>query len=309
MTLARLRARWRARPPHHARSLWILLIVLDMLPWPWGENFLAGLFMLAGLASPSRRRSALAWADAQGAARRWRLAAAACAFLGHWAARARTLGFRRPEDLRDNLVVEGREHLIAVPGAAILLGFHLGPSGGDLTFRVLGYPVTFFGWSDRAATLGWWSEEWRPFVEPHPLSFAAGRPQRWSAVLYVARDILLKGEKIHILADGDGREAFRLPLSVGEWPIGAGWLTLHQLTGAPVLPVFRHLEGCRQVMTIHAPLPALGSTSQGSLEVWRNRLTCLVEDYIRRFPEQCPHLALVLRMADRRLAGAAPARS
>ena len=39
---------------------------------------------------------------------------------------------------------------------------------------------------------------------------------------------------------GDGAEAFRLPLSVGDWPIRAGWLTLHQLTGAPVLPLLPH---------------------------------------------------------------------
>jgi lauroyl/myristoyl acyltransferase len=287
--------------------LWILLIVLDMLPWPWGEEILAGVFMIGGLARPSRRRSALAWAEAQGTAHPWRLAAEVCAFLGRWVAQMRALGLRRPEDLRNNLVVEGREHLTAVPGGAILLGFHLGPGGGgDMTFRVLGYPVTFFGWNDRAATLGWWSDEWRPFVEPDPLSFAAGRRERWLAALYTARDILLKGGKVHLLADGDGREVFRLPLSVGELSIGAGWLTLHQLTGAPVLPVVRRLEGRRHVMTIHPPLPTLASTSQESLEAWRGRLTRLVEDYVRRFPEQCPHLALVLRMAGPRPAGASP---
>ena len=302
MTLARLRARWRARPPHHARSLWALLIVLDALPRPWGERALAGLFMLAGLASPGRRRSALAWADAQHAARRWRLAAATCAYLGHWVAWGRALGFRGPEHLRDHLALEGGEHLAAVPGAAILLGFHLGVSGGDMTFRILGYPVTFFGWSDRAAALGWWSGAWRPFVEPHPLSFAAERRQRWLALLYAAREILVAGGKIHILADGDGREAFRLSLSVGEWRLGAGWLTLHRITGAPVLPVVRRLEGSRQIITVHPPLPALAPSPEG-LEVWRERLTGVVEDYIRRFPAQCPHLALVLRLADRRRAG------
>jgi hypothetical protein len=31
------------------------------------------------------------------------------------------------------------------------------------------------------------------------------------------------------------------------------------------------------------------------LEVWRDSLTRLLEDYVRRFPEQCPHLALAQR--------------
>jgi hypothetical protein len=295
---ARLRARWRARPRHHSATLWTLLIVLDLLPWPWGEDVLAALFTVAGLARPARRRPALAWARAQGAAHPWRLAARLCAFLGRWVARTRALGVRHPEDLRETLVVEGREHLDAVTGGAILLGFHVGPpGGGDLTFRVMGCPVSFVGWTDRAASLGWWSEDWRPFVEPEPLSFAAFQSERWTAVLYTARRRLLTGEKIHILADGFGREAFRLPLSVGALSIGGGWIALHQLTGAPVLPFFRRLEGRRHVMAIHPPLPALASRSPESLTTWRDRLTPLVDDYVRRFPEQCPHLALVLRVA------------
>ena len=32
-----------------------------------------------------------------------------------------------------------------VSGAAIILGFHVGPPSGDLIFSVLGYPVTFLG--------------------------------------------------------------------------------------------------------------------------------------------------------------------
>ena len=143
--LARLRVRWRARPPYHSRPVWALLIVLDVLPWPWGEDILAGLFTVVGLARPSRRRAALAWAEALAAARPWRLAAKLCAFRGRWVARTRLLGIRRPDDLRQNLIVEGAEHLTAVSGAAIILGFHLGPPSGDLIFRVLGYPVTFLG--------------------------------------------------------------------------------------------------------------------------------------------------------------------
>jgi len=269
-----------------------LLIVLDVLPWPWGEDILAGLFMSVGLVRPSRRRPAVAWAKAQPTAHPWRLAAALCAFRGRGVARRQLLGFRRPDELRRNLLVEGAEHLTAVSGAAIILGFHVGPPlNGDLNFRILGHPVTYLGWSDRNATIGWWSDAWRPFVESSPLSFAAENRDRWSAVLYTARQTLLDGGKVYILADGVGQEAFRLPLSVGEWPIRAGWVTLHRLTGAPVLPLLHHLAGRRHVMTIHPPLPALQSGPPHGLEVWRDRLTRLLDDYVRRFPEQCPHLA------------------
>ena len=152
--------------------------------------------------------------------------------------------------------------------------------------------MTFLGTGDREETVGWWSDAWHPFVAATPRSFAAGSPHRWAALLYAARRTLLDGGKIYILADGRGRETFRLRLSVGEWGVRRGWLTLHKLTGAPVIPVFRHLEGRRQVVTIHPPLPRLPSDSTRTLEVWQESLTRLVDDYVRRFPEQCPHIAL-----------------
>ena len=290
--VARLVDRWRARSTHHSRGVWVLLMILDILPWPWGEDIVAGLFMIGGLALPRRRRAALAWAEACRAPHRWRLAAKICAFLGRWVARSRTLGVRTPAELRRHLVIEGEEHL-ALPGAAILLGFHLGPPGNDLTCPVLGYPVTFFGWSDRAASMGWWSQAWRPFVEPTPLSFASRDDDRWTAVLYTARQRLLAGQKIYILADGKGKASFSLPLSVGEWSMRRGWITLHQLTGAPVLPVLHRLDGRRHVMTIHPPLPALEPDSPRPFEAWQHTLTGLVEDYVRRCPEQCPLPALI----------------
>lgn len=290
--LARIRSRWRARPPDHSRSLWTLLIVLDVLPWPWGEDILAGLFTVVGLLRPKRRRPIAAWASALAPSRSRRLTVALCAFRGHQVARLRLLGFRHPDDLRRNLIVEGAEHLNAVSGAAIILGFHVGPSSGDLPFRVLGYPVTFIGWSDRHAAIGWWNDAWRPLAESSPLSFAALQRDRWAAVLYAARQTLLDGGKVYIMADGRGREAFRLPLSVGDWPVRAGWVTLHQLTGAPVLPVLDHLAGHRHVMTIHPPLPTMASGPTIGVDVWRHHLTRLLDDYVRRFPEQCPNRAL-----------------
>src|SRR4029450_11543742 len=99
----RLRERWRARPAFHSRPVWALLIVLDVLPWPWGEDMLAGLFTVVGLAGPGRRR---AGPRRRARALRWRLAARLCAFRGRWAARTRLVGFRRPDDFRQNLIVE-----------------------------------------------------------------------------------------------------------------------------------------------------------------------------------------------------------
>jgi len=259
------------------------------------------MFMVVGLARPRRRRQALMLATAMGHTSRWRTAAALGAFLGRWVARMYLLGVRRPEDLRRILVVEGAHHLDAVPGPAIFIGFHLGPPSGSMILRVLGVPVTYLGWHDRDASLAWWSDEWRPFAQSAPLSRARGDRDNWPAVLYQARQILVDGGKVRISADGVGRQVFRLPLSVGEFPIAAGWLTLHRLTGAPVIPVLDHLDGRRHVIAIHPPLPAVDLDRPEGLGVWRERLTALVEDYIERFPAQCAHLALLIDPKTRRL--------
>jgi len=271
-----------------------LLILLDILPWPWGEDILAGLFMLVGLAQPSRRRAAVVLARAGASARPWRLAAAICAFRGRWVARAQLLGVRSPAQLRHRLVIEGAEHLDSIRGPAILLGFHLGPPCGEAIFRLLGYPVTYVGWHDRDVSMGWWSEEWRPFAASTPLSRAAGDSGNWAAVLYHARRVLLDGGKIHIRVDGEGREAFRLPLRVGPWSIAGGWLALHQLTGASVLPVVHHLDGRQHIITIRPPLPTSESDPQKRLAGWLDLLTRLFDDFVERFPAQCPHLAMLM---------------
>jgi hypothetical protein len=248
--------------------------------------------MVAGFLRPGRRRLATAWARAQGAPRPWRLALALCAFGGRCVARTYLLGVRGPEALRQTLVIEGEEHLTAVAGAAILLGFHLGPPRSGVMLRLLGHRVTFLGGSDHAERMAWWSDEWRPFVEPGPVTFAAGDPSRWPAVLYTGRRILLEGGKILILGDGLGKDAFDLPLLGGCWSVKTGWLTLHRLAGAPVLPVLYRLEGRRYVITVYPPLPAVGPDPPGDLEACRDRLAQLVDAYVRRVPEQCPDLVL-----------------
>ena len=113
--------------PLYSRSLWALMIALDRLPWPWGEDILARLFGAVALVRGSRRRPALAWASRQPEGRGLRLALAVCAFRGRWVARAALLGVRSPDALIRRAVIRGEEHLTSAPEGTILLGFHLGP--------------------------------------------------------------------------------------------------------------------------------------------------------------------------------------
>jgi hypothetical protein len=276
------------------------MLGLDVLPWPWGEDILAGVVAAVTVVRAARRRTALAWAAAQRPRGRWRLAAAVCAFRGRWVARMFLLGLRSPDDLRAQLRVEGEEHLTAVPGGAILLTFHLGPPTVHVPVRLLGHSVRYVGRHDRTAVAGWFGEAWRPLVAPTPLSSGGdGGTQRWVAVLDSARKTLLGAGKICIMADGGGRQVlFRIELPGEPMIIRPAWWTLHRLTGVPVLPATTHLEGRKQVVTIHPPLPMQEPDPARRLEAWRGTLTSLVADYVRRFPEQCPALAVV--PADRR---------
>ena len=252
-------ARWHARPAYHARRVWALLILLDILPWPLGEDILAGMFMVVGLARPRRRRGALALAKSMGQTRPWRLAASLCAFLGRWVARMYLLGIRRPDDLRRVLVIEGAHHLSAVPGPAILLGFHLGLPSGDMIFA-----CSASGDAPGVARL-----------ERLPRSGGArsGAPSRNRRRSRGPAVIATTGRPCSTRADtssSTGERSTSWPTAragrssachcrVGEFPIAAGWLTLHRLTGAPVIPVLHHLDGRRHV--VHDPPAAAGRGS------------------------------------------------
>lgn len=291
---AGLRALWRARPAHYSRALWVLMLGLDILPWPWGEDILARLFMAVGAVRASRRRRATAWARAHPGYRPWRLAAALSAFRGRWVARSWLLGLRCPDDLRRHLVVRGEEHLTAMPGAAILLGFHLGPPNADLALRILGHRLTWLG--GQRISRGWWREAWRPFLDSSQhLAPSWGEERFWSGLVYRARRILLDGGNVFLMADGAGRGMFRVSLPARAALIKPGWLVLHRHTGARVLPVLTHLEGRTQVITIHPPLPMSGSDPAGEGGAWRDTLTSLLKSYVRQFPEQCPALVFSFR--------------
>jgi lauroyl/myristoyl acyltransferase len=281
-----LRARWHARTAIYSPRVWALMIALDVLPWPWGEDLLAHLFTMVGLLRASRRRRTAAWAAEQPGRRSWHLAASLCAFLGRWTARSKFLGLRCPDDLRRHLVVEGEEYLAATSGGVILLAFHLGPPKADVALRTLGHRVTCVAGAQRRMS-DWCRPAWRSLLESSPDLSPGGNPDRWLGVLYQARRILLEGGTVYIMADGGGRELFRVPLPGGPAIIVAGWLNLHRQTGARVLPVLTHLKGRTQIITIHPALPMRAADPGSRPSAWQETLTSLLEDYVRRFPEQC----------------------
>jgi lauroyl/myristoyl acyltransferase len=264
------------------------MIALDRLPWPWGEDALARLFAMTALVRGSRRRPALAWASQQPGGG-LRLALRVCAFRGRWVARAALLGLRSPDALIRRAVIRGQEHLAMAPQGTILLGFHLGPPNVDVTLRILGHRLAWLGSSRNS--WAWSSDAWRPLSDPRQNLAPPDDDWFWPGFLYRARRILLEGGALFIMADSwVGRTAFPVPLPGGPMIVRSGWLTLHRLTGARVIPVTTHLDGRTQVITIHPPLPAPRTRDADPIPAWREIITALVSDYVRRFPEQCPVL-------------------
>lgn len=274
------------RPAHYSRAIWPLLLALDLLPWPWGEEILARIFVVRALVYPPRLRRALRWAASTADTRRQRLALAlaSCAHHGRAVARSAVLGLADPGPLRPYLEVRGGEHLAASPGATILLGFHVGMPNSDVVLRLAGHALTWVGGT--RASPGWMRPAWRALAGGSPgvsLSQARGT---WGAVLRRVHQILLDGEAVYMTADGLGREAFRLALpGGGVVVVRSGWLALAERTNAAVLPVLSHRQGRMHVVTIHPPLPGLRAGA--GRDRCREVLQALLADYARRFPEQC----------------------
>src|ERR1700693_5391971 len=157
-SLRDLGAAWGVRPASYSRRVWALILVLDRLPWPWGEEILARVFVLSAFVRTTRLRQALDWAAApQSTGRgRWHLARSLCAYHGRFVARSALVGIREPETLRHLITIRGEEHLAATGRGLILLGFHLGPPGPHLALQVAGHRLTWVG--PRGAS-GAWSRE------------------------------------------------------------------------------------------------------------------------------------------------------
>jgi lauroyl/myristoyl acyltransferase len=268
---------------------------LDPLPWPWGEDILAGASAMKAVAGVSRLREALAWASLQrcGARARWRIALSLCGHRGRLLARTALVGLRRPDDLRRHLVVHGEEHLHARWGGTILLAFHLGPPMSDVALKLVGHRLTMITAGTRDC---WFPDAWRPFLGPN-LFLPIPGPHRGvsrahGVVLHRARQLLLDGGMVHIYADGPwGKEAFKIQLPGARLSVRSGWFSLRRLTHAVVLPVLTHLEGRTQVVTVHPPLPAPAPSDSSDLSACREALGHVLAAYVHRFPGQCHSLA------------------
>lgn len=279
---ARLEA---ANPTPYPPIVRLLIRLLDPLPWPVGENLMAVAGMAQALVRPRQLQRALAWARAQSPRLRrpWLLALALLANYGRAVAQESLVGIRNPSLLRRRLLILGEEHLrtASTQGGTILLGFHVGPAGSALALGLAGYRiVSVEGVGDGPRRARAVCSE----VLRETLAVAGPDPRLRAVALNAARRYLLGGATLYLNADGPfGTEAFRIPLTGGSVVIRSGWLTLRRHTGAATLPVLSRADGRRWIITIHPPLPAWDRDSDGCRAV----LTRLLEDYARRFPEQC----------------------
>jgi len=283
---------WKLRPASYSRAVWTLVLVLDRLPWPLGEEGMSASFVARAFVRTERLRQALAWAGAQSETNgsRWRLALALCARHGRFVARSALVGVRNAETLRRLSALLGEEHLSAAAGGVIFLGFHLGPPGAYLVLRVAGHSVTWIG--GRGATGAWPREIRRRYQTILESQFFPEEDRHvWVRRLHQARRLLETGESVFISADGEGEPAFAVPLAGGALSVGRGWWALRRATGAPVLPVLSHMRGRTQIATIHHALPPPVADPDLDLETCRQALGRLLADHLRRFPDHCYSLA------------------
>lgn len=290
----RRRARWERAV---AASVPPLLHLAGALPAAWAEWGVAGLAMIQGVLAPRRLGRALRWAGSQprGRRTRLRLALALLANRGRFLVLMTNRAFPSPRTFEERLRLDGLTHLdAALPrGGAILLGFHLGPSRAPLGLQLRGYRVAVAGRQGHATWISL-PAAWDParFPSEVAVTWRDGDHGTRGLALVELLGRLRAGELVFMTADGaEGREAFRVPLPGRDLIVRAGWFALRQRTGCPVLPVLTHMEGGTRVVTVHPPLPAVDPDPSRDGEACRAALAPLLEEYVRRFPEQCLALA------------------
>jgi lauroyl/myristoyl acyltransferase len=141
------------------------------------------------------------------------------------------------------------------------------------------------------------SEAWRPVREAVDDLLLPETSSARGGLLYRAHRFLLGGGILYVAADGKGREAFRVVLPGAIVRIKWGWFVLRRRSGVPVFPVFSHLDGRTQVVTIHPPLPPPDPDPERDLIACGNALARLLKHYVRQFPEQC--YGLTFRLSNR----------
>jgi lauroyl/myristoyl acyltransferase len=269
-----------------------LMRLLRRVPLPVTERILAALAMADGFVRRGRFRRASSWAADRGATGwdRRRLALALLANHGRFVAEEALLGVTCADDLRRAVTVVGAEHLRAVSGGAMLIGFHLGPPKTWLVLRALGYPVRFAGRLETAARDSRWQSS---LAAGDVIRLPDGDQHARLRGLHRIRNLLQDGGLVYITADGPfGREAFRIELQGGPIVVRAGWLALRRITRVPTLPVFTYREGNSRVIVIHPPLPDPDGDAVRDADACRATLAPLVEAYVRRFPTQCRWVAM-----------------
>ena len=196
-----------------------------------------------------------------------------------------------PEEFGRRTVLEGAEHVDAVRGrqGVILVGFHLGPAIARPVLAYNRYTTTtlrgrwrFRQWPAERST--WQEVMTRMPVIASPLDDPGAR----AIVLHRLRRLLLAGEMVRVTGDGEfGDVAFVVPVAGERLVVRAGWWVLRRQTGAPVLPVLTRWSGSRVVVTVCPPLPPPVADPTADLLACRNVLEPILQDYARRFPDQC----------------------
>jgi lauroyl/myristoyl acyltransferase len=269
-----------------------LMRALRLVPYPVSTGLLAAMAVTDGLVRRGRLRRALTWAASRGAAGRdrWRIALALLANHGRFVAEEALLGVQSVDDLRRGASVVGGEHLAALPGGAILLGFHLGPPKTWLVLRALGYPVRFAGRLEAAAR----DSRWQPALDAgDAIRLPDDSPQARLGGLFRIRKALKSGSLVYMTADGPfGREAFRIDLTGGPVVVRSGWLAVRRATRVPTLPVLTYRRGHQRMIVIHPPLPDPDVDAAHDAAACHRVLAPLIEDYVRQFPTQCRWVAM-----------------
>jgi lauroyl/myristoyl acyltransferase len=275
---------------HGPARLQPILPMLSHLPRPLGERILAGLAVADGVMRTERLRRARRWAAARSSGlSSWRMALALLANHGRFTADEAMLGVSSLDQLGDNVVIEGAEQL-ATSGAALLLGFHLGPPLSWLVLNRLGHHVRFAGRLEAAAG----DRRWDALVaNGDVIRLPQESPRERTQGLLRMRRLLGEGARIYVTGDGPfGREAFRIELPGGPLILRTGWWSLRRHTNVPTLPVLAHRDGPRRVITIYPPLPPCDNDAERDVAQCRAALEPIIDSYVRRFPEQCRYLAL-----------------
>jgi len=288
--------------PSSGRQSAILFLGAQAARCPRGvaDRLLGAAGVAAGAVEPRRVALAYAWAGAHGqrGTERWRTVLAILAHRGHAFADHWAPVFECPEALRRRVRLDGREHLEAAKGRpALLLGFHLGSPvaswglaahGHDCVVAVAG------GWTFEGRVrprAGWRSSEATERVAV--VSRESGTADR-AIALYRLRALLQAGHTVRMLGDGNsGRELFRVPAPAGTLVVRAAWWLLRRQTGAVTMPVLAYREGSKAVVAVYPPLPPRAPDPVEDMNQCRALLVPLVQDFVRRHPDQCLPWVLV----------------